>query len=151
MAEALFYLANDDFEKFAAIPFPVFKSTAKGDSLTKKQKMQEQFQKWMQEDFTKWMGEKAKALDHEFTYTIAFLGRPLVAWFRRRYEDFQASVPDYVTTAARSGNPFYIALSLSLDGAARVLRGEHDSPAGNPTRSSSLDRTACSSSTLETR
>jgi tetratricopeptide (TPR) repeat protein len=63
VAEALFYLANDDFEKFAAIPFPVFKSTAKGDSLTKKQKMQEQFQKWMQEDFTKWMGEKAKALD----------------------------------------------------------------------------------------
>jgi tetratricopeptide (TPR) repeat protein len=68
---------------------------------------------------------EAKALNHEFTYTIAFLGRPLVAWFRRRYDEFQASVGDYVTTAARSGNPFYIAFSMSLDGAARVLRGEH--------------------------
>jgi hypothetical protein len=63
-AEALFYLANDDFEKFAAIGFPVFKSTATkgGDSMAKKAKMQEQFQKWMSEDFTKWMGDKAKAL-----------------------------------------------------------------------------------------
>jgi tetratricopeptide (TPR) repeat protein len=64
-AEALFNMANDDFEKFAAIGFPVFKSTATGghDSMAKKAKMQEQFQKWMSEDFTKWMGEKAKALD----------------------------------------------------------------------------------------
>ncbi|HEY2735071.1 MAG TPA: hypothetical protein VGI70_13840, partial [Polyangiales bacterium] len=61
-AEALFNLANDDFEKFTAIAFPVFKSTAKGGG-DKKAKMQEQFQKWMSEDFTKWMGDKAKALD----------------------------------------------------------------------------------------
>jgi hypothetical protein len=64
-AEALFNIANEDFEKFAAIGFPVFKSTAKGggDSMAKKAKMQEQFQKWMSDDFTKWMGDKAKALD----------------------------------------------------------------------------------------
>jgi tetratricopeptide (TPR) repeat protein len=62
-AEALFYLANEDFEKFAAISFPVFKSTSKGaGTAAKKQKMQEEFQKWMSDDFTKWMGEKAKAL-----------------------------------------------------------------------------------------
>jgi hypothetical protein len=63
-AEAMFHIANEDFEKFAAIGFPVFKSTVTkgGDSLAKKAKMQEQFQKWMAEDFTKWMGEKAKAL-----------------------------------------------------------------------------------------
>ena len=52
---------------------------------------------------------EAKALNHEFTYTIAFLGRPLTAWFRRRYEPFQASVAEYVATATRSGNPFYLA------------------------------------------
>jgi predicted ATPase len=67
---------------------------------------------------------EAKALDHEFTYTIAFLGRPLVPWFRRRYDAFLASTDDYVATATRSGNPFYIAFSLSLDGFAKVLRGD---------------------------
>jgi tetratricopeptide (TPR) repeat protein len=62
-AEALFNIANEDFEKFASIAFPVFKSTAKGGGdAAKKAKMNEQFQKWMAEDFTKWMGEKAKAL-----------------------------------------------------------------------------------------
>ena len=62
-AEALFHLADRDFDKFAAIGFPVFKTkvTAKGDD--KKKAMQEAFQKWMAEDFAKWMGEKAKALD----------------------------------------------------------------------------------------
>jgi tetratricopeptide (TPR) repeat protein len=62
-AEAMFNLANEDFEKFAAIGFPVFKNTSKEkSSAAKKQKMQEEFQKWMSDDFTKWMGEKAKAL-----------------------------------------------------------------------------------------
>ena len=64
VAEALFHLANDDFQKFANIGFPVFKASVKeGGSAAKKAKVQEQFQKWMQDDFTKWMGEKAKALD----------------------------------------------------------------------------------------
>jgi tetratricopeptide (TPR) repeat protein len=62
-AEALFHLADRDFDKFKGISFPVFKSkvSAKGDE--KKKAMQEAFQKWMGTDFTKWMGEKAKALD----------------------------------------------------------------------------------------
>ena len=64
VAEALFHLANEGFNKFAAIKFPEFKSSVKGgDPMTKKQKMQEQFSKWMAEDFVKWMGDKAKALD----------------------------------------------------------------------------------------
>ncbi len=64
VAEALFNLANEDFDKFATIKFPVFKATVGAkDSLDKKKKVQEQFQKWMGEDFVKWMGEKAKALD----------------------------------------------------------------------------------------
>lgn len=64
VAEASFHLANEDFEKFAAIGFPVFKASVKdGSSASKKAKVQEQFTKWMQDDFTKWMGEKAKALD----------------------------------------------------------------------------------------
>jgi len=73
---------------------------------------------------------EARALQHEFTYTIAFLGRPLVAWFRRRDDEFQATVGEYVETATRSGNPFYIALSLSLEATAKVLRGEHDAGLG---------------------
>ncbi len=70
---------------------------------------------------------EARGLNHEFTYTIAFLGRPLVAWFRRRDDVFLASVAEYVTTAQRSGNPFYIALSLALQAMAQILRGEFDS------------------------
>jgi hypothetical protein len=64
VAEALFNLANSDFDKFAGIKFPVFKATVGAKaSADKKAKVQEQFQKWMGEDFVKWMGEKAKALD----------------------------------------------------------------------------------------
>jgi class 3 adenylate cyclase/tetratricopeptide (TPR) repeat protein len=69
---------------------------------------------------------EAKELNHEFTYTIAFLGRPLVAWFRRRDDEFAASVDDYVATAERAGNPFYIALARSLQASAQVLSGDAD-------------------------
>lgn len=69
---------------------------------------------------------EARELNHEFTYTIAFLGRPLVAWFRRQHDVFLRSVEEYTATAQRSGNPFYIALSLSLDAMAKIVRGEFD-------------------------
>ena len=69
---------------------------------------------------------EARALEHDFTYTIAFLGRPLVAWFRRDRDLFLGSVGEYVESAQRAGNPFYIALSLALDACAKVLRGEVD-------------------------
>jgi tetratricopeptide (TPR) repeat protein len=67
---------------------------------------------------------EARGLNHDFTYTIAFLGRPLVAWFRHQDEKFLGSVDEYVGSAQRAGNPFYIALSLSLHAQARVQRGE---------------------------
>jgi class 3 adenylate cyclase/predicted ATPase len=70
--------------------------------------------------------EEARALGHEFTYTIAFLGRPLTAWFRRRHDEVAASVGEYVASAQRSGNPFYIALSLALDACAKVHNGDVD-------------------------
>jgi len=70
--------------------------------------------------------EEARALGHDFTYTIAYLGRPLVAWFRRRHDRFLGSVGEYVASAQRAGNPFYIALSLSLDASAKVLNGDVD-------------------------
>jgi hypothetical protein len=62
-AESLFNLADKEFNKFAAIGFPVFKakSTKSGDE--KRKDMQEKFQGWMQGDFVKWMGDKAKALE----------------------------------------------------------------------------------------
>jgi adenylate cyclase len=68
----------------------------------------------------------ARELHHEFTYTIAFLGRPLGAWFRRHDDVFLGSVDEYVATAQRSGNPFYVALSLSLHAMAKIVRGEFD-------------------------
>jgi len=68
--------------------------------------------------------EDARAIGHEFSFTIAFLGRPLTAWFRRRDDELAASVGEYVASAQRSGNPFYIALSLSLEACAKLHRGE---------------------------
>ena len=53
-----------------------------------------------------------------------------MAWFRRRYEALVGSVGEYVETAQRSGNPFYIALALSLDAQARIMRGEVDAGLG---------------------
>lgn len=69
---------------------------------------------------------EARLLDHDFTYTIAFVGRPLVAWFRRRHDEFLDSIDEYVASAQRAGNPFYVALSLSLEACAKLLRGEVD-------------------------
>ena len=62
-AEALFNLADKEFDKFAAIGFPMFKAKSKKSGLEKKKDLQEKFQAWMKDDFTKWMGEKAKALE----------------------------------------------------------------------------------------
>ncbi len=67
---------------------------------------------------------EAHELQHEFTYTIAFTGRLLLAWFRRQHDAFLDSVDEYVATAQRSGNPFYVALSLSLLATAKIVRGE---------------------------
>jgi hypothetical protein len=50
-------LADEDFEKFAAIAFPEFKSAARAGS------GKQQFQRWMSKDFNQWMSHKAKALD----------------------------------------------------------------------------------------
>jgi len=69
---------------------------------------------------------EAAALNHDFTYVIAFLGRPMVAYFRRRHDLFAASTDEYLERARRAGNPFYVALALSLDATAKILRGEHD-------------------------
>lgn len=73
VAEALFNQGDAEFDKYAAIKFPVFKSKIKlkkvkeGARLSeaereKKKKMQEDFTKWMGEDFVKWLGTKSEAL-----------------------------------------------------------------------------------------
>ena len=67
---------------------------------------------------------EARELGHEFTYTIAFLGRPLVALFRRDGERLRGSVDEYIGTATRSGNPFYTALAHSLAAISEVRSGE---------------------------
>ena len=53
-----------------------------------------------------------------------------MAWFRRRSEALVGSVGEYVEAARRSGNPFYIALALSMDAQARIMRGEVDAGLG---------------------
>ena len=63
-AESLFYLADEDFQKFVAIKFPMFKAAAKSSKkLDKIKELQEKFQEWMKTDFVKWMEQKAKSLD----------------------------------------------------------------------------------------
>jgi tetratricopeptide (TPR) repeat protein len=62
-AESLFNLADKDFNKFAAIGFPVFKAKSTKNGEEKKKDLQEKFGTWMQQDFVKWMGDKAKALE----------------------------------------------------------------------------------------
>jgi len=64
VAEAYFNLADADFEKFAAVALPEFKSAVGGgDADARRQRVQQQFQTWMAKDFGKWMDSKAKALD----------------------------------------------------------------------------------------
>lgn len=63
-AESLFHQADEEFDKYAAIKFPVFKAK-KGKAKNKwdkKKEMQEKFQAWMAEDFIKWLEKKSGAL-----------------------------------------------------------------------------------------
>jgi len=77
-AEALFHQGDQEFDKYAAIKFPVFKSKIKLKKVKKdkdglpprlsekekklKKEMQEKFSEWMAKDFVEWLGKKAEAL-----------------------------------------------------------------------------------------
>ena len=77
---------------------------------------------------------EARELNHEFTYTIAFLGRPLIAWFRRRYEVLACERRRNTSShRAAFGQSVLHRAALSLDAKARIIRGEFDAGLG-PTR-----------------
>lgn len=69
---------------------------------------------------------EAAGLNHEFTYVIAFLCRPMLGYLQRRYDVLSANTSEYLERARRVGNPFYISLALALDAFVMVTQGRHD-------------------------
>ncbi|HVX41394.1 MAG TPA: AAA family ATPase, partial [Gemmatimonadaceae bacterium] len=68
----------------------------------------------------------AAPLNHDFTYVIAYLCRPVLAYLTRRHDVLGESVGEFIERSQRAGNPFYIAMALALKAYHDVLRGEHD-------------------------
>jgi adenylate cyclase len=68
----------------------------------------------------------ASAVNHEFTYVIAYLNRPLLAYLDRREDLLGASIGELIERTRRARNPFYIALALSLEGWFKVVSGQYE-------------------------
>lgn len=62
VAEALFHLADQEFEAYQRIEFPVFKARTSRRGRARQEDLQRKFQRWMQVDFVKWLGRKSGAL-----------------------------------------------------------------------------------------
>ena len=95
-AEALFHLGDQEFDRYAAVEFPVFKAKAKGRGKRERNKdLQEKFQKWMQGDFVKWLEKKS-----------ALLGEA-----QKAYEQIsELKVPQWDIAAASRIGDMYLAL-----------------------------------------
>ena len=68
---------------------------------------------------------EAVALNHDFSYVIAYLNRPLLAYLERRHDKLAASVGELVERAQRARNPFYIALARVLEAWSKVMEGRY--------------------------
>jgi adenylate cyclase len=69
---------------------------------------------------------EAAILNHDFTYVIAYLNRPILAYLSRRPDILAASIRELIERAQRARSPFYIALALALDGWSKVSSSQHD-------------------------
>jgi adenylate cyclase len=69
---------------------------------------------------------EAAALNHDFTYVIAYLNRPLLAYLERRPDLLATSIAELVRRAQRVRNPFYVALALAFDAWSKVMSGQHE-------------------------
>jgi tetratricopeptide (TPR) repeat protein len=69
---------------------------------------------------------EATVLNHDFTYVIAYLNRPLLAYLDRRHDKLAESIGELLERAERARNPFYIALARALEAWSMVTAGRHD-------------------------
>jgi adenylate cyclase len=65
-------------------------------------------------------------LNHDFTYVIAYLNRPLLAYLDCRHDRLAADIGELLERAERARNPFYVALARSLEAWSKVASGRHD-------------------------
>jgi class 3 adenylate cyclase len=70
--------------------------------------------------------DEARQLKHDFTFVIAYLCKPLLAYFRRRTDDLADSIGELVQSAEKAGNPFYASLAKVLEAAAKAASGRKE-------------------------
>jgi class 3 adenylate cyclase/predicted ATPase len=69
---------------------------------------------------------EAAGINHDFTFVIAYLNRPLLAYLERRQDLLATSTGKLLECALRARNPFYIAMALVLDAWSKVMSGRYD-------------------------
>jgi predicted ATPase len=67
--------------------------------------------------------DEAKGFNHDFTFVIAFVNKPLLFYFQDRIDKLAESIGELMMCAQRAGSPFYIGLARVLEGFLKVAQG----------------------------
>jgi len=70
--------------------------------------------------------EEARQLNHDFTFVIAYLCKPMLAYYRRRTDDLTDSISELVHSAEKAGNPFYASLAKVLEAVVKAASGRKE-------------------------
>jgi predicted ATPase/class 3 adenylate cyclase len=66
---------------------------------------------------------EAADLNHDFTFVMAYLCKPLLFYFQRRTKDLAESISEFVSAAEKAGNPFYISLARVMEASTKIAGG----------------------------
>ena len=67
--------------------------------------------------------DEARQLNHDFTFVIAYLCKPMLAYYQRRTDDLTYSIGEFVQSAEKAGNPFYASLAKVLEAVVKAASG----------------------------
>jgi class 3 adenylate cyclase/tetratricopeptide (TPR) repeat protein len=70
--------------------------------------------------------DEARQVNHDFTFVIAYLCKPMLAYYQRRTDDLTDSIGEFVQSAEKAGNPFYSSLAKVLEAAVKAASGRRE-------------------------
>jgi len=66
---------------------------------------------------------EARDLNHDFTFVMAYLCKPLLFYFQRRTKDLAEAIGEFIRVAEKAGNPFYIGLASVMEASTKIAFG----------------------------
>jgi class 3 adenylate cyclase/tetratricopeptide (TPR) repeat protein len=70
--------------------------------------------------------DEARQLKHDFTFVIAYLCKPMLAYYQRRTGDLADSIGEFLQSAEKAGNPFYASLAKVLEAVVTAASGRKE-------------------------